>query len=75
MRRVVIHSWSENKLTRFFLAISDSFANIVDLLDDMFERAARADEPTSMNFLRKHVLELEESGVTERAAARLFSNP
>ena len=37
--------------------------------------AASADEPAEMNFLRKHVLELEETGVSERAAARLFSNP
>lgn len=27
----------------------DSFANVVDLLDDMFERAATADEPEDMN--------------------------
>ena len=27
----------------------DSFANCVDLLDDMFERAANADEPEDMN--------------------------
>jgi len=54
---------------------SDSFANIVDLLDDMFERAAAADESPEMNYIRKHALELKEAGVTERAAARLFSNP
>jgi magnesium chelatase subunit H len=53
----------------------DSFANIVDLLDDMFERAAIADEPAEMNFIKKHAQELLDSGVTERAAARLFSNP
>lgn len=53
----------------------DSFANIVDLLDDMFERAANADEPTSMNFIKKHAEELAADGVTERTAARLFSNP
>ena len=53
----------------------DSFANVVDLLDDMFERAAQADEPADMNFIKKHALELTESGVTERTAARLFSNP
>ena len=53
----------------------DSFANIVDLLDDMFERCANVDEPTNLNFVKKHVTELVESGVTERAAARLFSNP
>ena len=55
--------------------LRDSFANIVDLLDDMFERCACADEPTSMNYIKKHVDELREEGVTERAAARLFSNP
>lgn len=52
----------------------DSFANIVDLLDDMFERAALADEPTELNFIRKHALKLQTEGV-ERPAARLFSNP
>ena len=52
----------------------DSFANIVDLLDDMFERAANADEPISMNFIKKHADELSDQGITERTAARLFSN-
>jgi len=52
----------------------DSFANVVDLLDDMFERCASVDEPVEMNFIRKHTLELAEDGV-ERPAARLFSNP
>lgn len=53
----------------------DSFANIVDLLDDMFERAANADEPVSMNYIKKHADELAGEGVTGRTAARLFSNP
>ena len=53
----------------------DSFANIVDLLDDMFERCADADEPLNMNYVKKHSIELKENGVTERTAARLFSNP
>jgi magnesium chelatase subunit H len=53
----------------------DSFANIVDLLDDMFERAVEADEPVEMNFIKKHAKELIESGVKDRPAARLFSNP
>jgi magnesium chelatase subunit H len=52
----------------------DSFANIVDLLDDMFERAAVADEPDEMNFIKKHASSLQQQGV-ERPAARLFSNP
>ncbi len=47
----------------------------MDLLDDMFERAAKADEPLHMNFVKKHSQELVESGVDERPAARLFSNP
>ena len=51
-----------------------SFANVVDLLDDMIERCAKADEPIDMNFIRKHSLDLENDGV-ERSAARLFSNP
>jgi cobalamin biosynthesis Mg chelatase CobN len=58
-----------------FAAFRDSFANVVDLLDDMFERAAQLDEPPEMNFIRKHSLELAEDGVKERTAARLFSNP
>lgn len=52
----------------------DSFANVVDLLDDLFERAAAADEPPEMNYIRKHALKLESQGV-DRASARLFSNP
>lgn len=54
----------------------DSFANVVDLLDDMFERAAAAEnESIEMNFVKKHSLELLSEGVEERSAARLFSNP
>jgi len=41
----------------------------------MFERAALADEPEDMNFIKKHANELAASGVTGRTAARLFSNP
>jgi magnesium chelatase subunit H len=53
----------------------DTFANVVDLLDDMFERASSApDEPHEMNFIKKHAAELAKDGV-ERPAARLFSNP
>ena len=53
----------------------DSFANIVDLLDDLFERAAEAPgEPIERNYIKKHALELKEDGV-DRPAARLFSNP
>lgn len=34
----------------------DSFANVVDLLDDMFERAATADEPDDMNVSERRLL-------------------
>jgi magnesium chelatase subunit H len=47
---------------------------VVDLLDDLFERAAVADEPVRMNYIKKHALDLSSQGV-ERPAARLFSNP
>jgi magnesium chelatase subunit H len=52
----------------------DSFANILELLDDCFRRAAEADEPESRNFIRKHALALQAQGV-ENPSARLFSNP
>ena len=52
----------------------DSFANVVGLLDDAFNRAADADEPLEKNFIRKHALEMRADGL-ENASARLFSNP
>ena len=52
----------------------DSFVNIIELLDDLFQRAADADEPEEMNFIRKHALILKAQGV-ENSSARLFSNP
>jgi magnesium chelatase subunit H len=52
----------------------DSFVNIIELLDDLFQRAADADEPEEQNFIRKHALALQAQGV-ENTSARLFSNP
>jgi len=52
----------------------DSFVNIVELLDDLFRRAAAADEPPERNAIRRHALELAAAGV-ENPSARLFSNP
>ncbi|HIK27497.1 MAG: magnesium chelatase subunit H [Oscillatoriaceae bacterium SKW80] len=52
----------------------DSFVNIIELLDDLFQRAADAEEPEEQNFIRKHALQLRAQGV-ENASARLFSNP
>jgi magnesium chelatase subunit H len=52
----------------------DSFVNIIELLDDLFQRAADADELEEQNFIRKHALALQAQGV-ENVSARLFSNP
>jgi magnesium chelatase subunit H len=52
----------------------DSFVNVIELLDDLFQRAAAADEPPEQNFIRKHALALKAQGV-ENVSARLFSNP
>jgi magnesium chelatase subunit H len=52
----------------------DSFVNILELLDDLFRRAAEAAEPEAQNFIRKHALALKAQGI-ENPTARLFSNP
>ncbi|WIA37068.1 hypothetical protein OEZ86_014043 [Tetradesmus obliquus] len=54
----------------------DAFQNVVELLDDLFARAAAAaDEPDELNFIAKHSRALQQQGVTAGASARLFSNP
>lgn len=40
----------------------------------MFQRAASADEPIEMNFIKKHAMEMGAKGL-KNTAARLFSNP
>ncbi len=52
----------------------DSFVNMIELLDDLFQRAAEVDEPEEQNFIRKHSLKLRSQGVSN-PSARLFSNP
>ena len=52
----------------------DTFVNIIELLDDLLQRAAETEEDPENNFIRKHYLQLKEQGV-EKASARLFSNP
>ena len=44
---------------------------MVALLADLFERAAAADEPEEMNYVRKHALAMAADGL-EAPAARLF---
>ncbi|MBW4667420.1 MAG: magnesium chelatase subunit H [Cyanomargarita calcarea GSE-NOS-MK-12-04C] len=52
----------------------DSFVNVIELLDDLFQRAADAIESVEENYIRKHSLALQGQGV-KNASARLFSNP
>ena len=52
----------------------DSFVNIIELLDDLLQRAAEMDEPEERNFIRKHALVLRSQGIPN-PSARLFSNP
>jgi magnesium chelatase subunit H len=52
----------------------DTFVNIIELLDDLFVRAAQAEESEEENYIKKHALALQAQGV-ENASARLFSNP
>jgi magnesium chelatase subunit H len=52
----------------------DTFVNIIELLDDLFQRAAMEEESEEENYIRKHYLALKSQGI-ENASARLFSNP
>lgn len=52
----------------------DTFANVLENLDDLFTRAAAIDEPPELNFIRKHALAFAQQGITN-PTARLFSNP
>lgn len=52
----------------------DSFVNIVELLDDLFRRAAEVDEPPERNAIRRHAQQLAAEGIAN-PSARLFSNP
>mmetsp|Transcript_7333 Transcript_7333/g.17931 ORF Transcript_7333/g.17931 Transcript_7333/m.17931 type:complete len:1405 (+) Transcript_7333:58-4272(+) len=54
----------------------DLFINQMNLMDRGIKMAAEADEPSEMNFVRKHAIEqAEELNVSVReAAARVFSN-
>lgn len=51
----------------------DSFENVLDLLDKLFEAAATADEPDDLNYIKKHTKQLQSQG-EERPYSRLFSN-
>jgi magnesium chelatase subunit H len=52
----------------------DTFVNIIELLDDLFRRAAETEEAENDNYIRKHYLVLQAQGIAN-ASARMFSNP
>lgn len=53
----------------------DSFRNVLDLLDALFEAAANAEgESDEQNFIKKHAREAAAKNIA-RPASRLFSNP
>lgn len=52
----------------------DTFGNVLDLLDDLFEQISAEDEPYGSNFVKKHTDALRTQG-EERPYSRLFSNP
>ncbi|GIL67983.1 hypothetical protein Vafri_21239 [Volvox africanus] len=52
----------------------DSFQNVVELLDDLFARAAAANEPDDQNYVAKHSRAMQAQGLSA-PSARLFSNP
>jgi magnesium chelatase subunit H len=52
----------------------DTFQMSLDLLDELFRRAALADEPAELNFLRANTLALRAAGRSEEeATARIFT--
>ena len=52
----------------------DTFQMTLDLLDDLFRRAAAADESPAQNFIRAHALALQATGQSwEQATARIFT--
>ncbi|MCW3136341.1 MAG: cobaltochelatase subunit CobN [Canidatus Methanoxibalbensis ujae] len=52
--------------------IRDCFYNCIELLDRAFREVSSLDEPTSLNFLRKHAIENENK--CEDTHARIFSS-
>ncbi|MHC1571496.1 MAG: cobaltochelatase subunit CobN [Methanosarcinales archaeon] len=53
----------------------DSFMQVIELLDDAIRRVAELDEPPDMNFIRKHALSQETTGLEwDRATTRIFGS-
>ncbi len=55
--------------------LTDSFPDCLDLLDSAFVSIAALDEPTDMNYIKKHTLASIEDGIpADDATARIFSS-
>jgi cobaltochelatase CobN len=53
----------------------DAFPNLISLLDEAVRTVADLDEPTGMNFVRKHALEEKSTGADDRrATTRIFGS-
>jgi cobaltochelatase CobN len=53
----------------------DAFPNLISLMDDAVRTVAGLDEPSGMNFVRKHALEERGSGADERrSTTRIFGS-
>src|SRR5215213_9465406 len=53
----------------------DAFPNLISLLDEAFTRVANLDEPTEMNFVKKHADEEKRNGADERrSTTRIFGS-
>ena len=54
--------------------LMDSFSKCLDILDSAIVKVSSLDEPTEMNFVKKHTLESMEDGIpSDDATARIFS--
>lgn len=85
LRKICTHTHAPPLLCSTLSGIfRDSLQNVVELLDDMFARAAAAsDEPDELNFIAKHARAIAAGAgagagnvaSAPGASARLFSNP
>ena len=56
--------------------LRDNFTNCIDMVDSVVRDVSALDEPSDMNFVRKHTLESVASGIdAEDATARIFGCP
>ncbi|ABR55701.1 Cobaltochelatase [Methanococcus aeolicus Nankai-3] len=55
--------------------LRDNFPNCMDIVDEAISKVAKLDEPSEMNFVKKHVMEGLDNGLSFREATyRIFSS-